>query len=491
MARLTLAFGLAALITSVARAEPWAAPGDWRLRNDLELLNDSGSINIPLTAWPVAWGDVHRALQGVDIVAMSPAERAAHSRVAERLRYEMATGVSQVRFSLAGAAESRVIRTFDATPRSEGEAAVGVAWLGERFAANLQATYAANPDDGDDWRPDNSYLGMALGNWMLTAGWQERWWGPGRDASMIMSSNARPMPTVAVQRIASLPSESRWFGWMGPWTLTSFMGLMDDERVVENGLLWGFRASFRPLRGFEIGLSRGAQWCGEDRECNLKTFLRLLHGNDNSGANVDPEDEPGNQLGGIDMRWTLPKQIPVALYMHWTAEDTRRTGASLHQWQEQVGVEFWGNIGGFSHRSHIEVAETGCRLGAFGEGSSRPNCAYNHTIFRSGYRYNGRPIAHGMDTDGLSYSLGSTLVDDNGNAWIASIRHIDINRAGGADPRHTISPTPQLAIDAQVSHERWFRFGRIRIGLNYQRVDDEVSGTRESDFGGFLSWSSM
>ena len=40
-------------------AEPLAAPGDTRLRHDLQLLNDSGAINIPLTAWPMALGDVN------------------------------------------------------------------------------------------------------------------------------------------------------------------------------------------------------------------------------------------------------------------------------------------------------------------------------------------------------------------------------------------------------------------------------------------------
>ena len=56
---------VAALAIGVARAEPFAAPGDMRLRHDLQLLNDSGVMNIPLTAWPVSLGDVHNALDGV------------------------------------------------------------------------------------------------------------------------------------------------------------------------------------------------------------------------------------------------------------------------------------------------------------------------------------------------------------------------------------------------------------------------------------------
>ncbi len=53
----------------------------------------------------------------------------------------------------------------------------------------------------------------------------------------------------------------------------------------------------------------------DGRDCDLKTFINLLRGKDNRGANVDPEDEPGNQLGGIDVRWSLPQQRPLAIYM--------------------------------------------------------------------------------------------------------------------------------------------------------------------------------
>jgi hypothetical protein len=124
---------------------------------------------------------------------------------------------------------------------------------------------------------------------------------------------------------------------MGAWTLSSFFGLLDDDRVVKDGVLFGLRFSMRPLNGLEIGLVRTAQMCGEGRKCDLEVFIDMLRGSDNAGANVNPEDEPGNQLGGIDIRWTLPKQIPLALYMQWIAEDTRDTGGSLHQWLRQFG----------------------------------------------------------------------------------------------------------------------------------------------------------
>ena len=55
-----------------ALAEPWASPGDTRLRNDLQLLDDAGAINIPLSAWPIAWGDLSNALEEVDVNENKP-----------------------------------------------------------------------------------------------------------------------------------------------------------------------------------------------------------------------------------------------------------------------------------------------------------------------------------------------------------------------------------------------------------------------------------
>jgi hypothetical protein len=475
---------------TAAFAENWAPPGDTLLRDDLQFLNDSGATNLPLTAWPLSWRDIHESLAAADFASLRPDVRAVLERVWGRMSDELDDGFAGFDVSAGIAEQPRIIRTFEDTPREDTTAAFGATWTGERFTVKLRGTWVDDPSDGDELRPDGTYAGLTLGNWMLSAGWQDRWWGPGRDGSLILSTNARPMPSIGIQRNVSRQSESKWFRWIGPWTLTSFMGLLDDDRVVEDGLLWGFRFTFRPVRGLEIGLNRTAQWCGDGRDCSLKAFLRVLNGNDNKGANVDEEDEPGNQLAGIDVRWSLPRQIPVALYMQWIAEDTRKTGAQLHQWLQQVGVEYWGRVGRYTHRTHLEVSSTTARLGALGEGSFIADNAYNHFIFETGYRYKGRPIGHGMDGDGLSWSVGTTLAGAEGNTWNLSIRHMDINRIGDPDPWHTLSATPGERADIQLSHDRMLGIGRIHAGIGYQWLSDDLSGESSNDFQAFVRWSS-
>ena len=94
-----------------------------------------------------------------------------------------------------------------------------------------------------------------------------------------------------------------------------------------------------------------------------------------------------------------------------------------------------------------------------------------------------------MDGDGLSWSLGSTLTQSEGQRWNVLLRFMEINREGMPDLRHSLSPTPQEQIDVQVSHDRLTSLGRFYIGAGYYRNEDEVTGVTTSDTSFFLRWS--
>ena len=44
--------------TKVVDASPWSSPDDLLFRHDLQILVDSGALNIPISTWPLAWGDI-------------------------------------------------------------------------------------------------------------------------------------------------------------------------------------------------------------------------------------------------------------------------------------------------------------------------------------------------------------------------------------------------------------------------------------------------
>ena len=483
----TVASLLLVLPASASLAGPLLAPGDLRLRHDLELLNDSGVIDVPLTAWPLSVRDIRNALAETDAQGLDDGQKWALDRL--RGATEGLAG-PQASVRLSGAVEPRAIRGFEYTPRAEGEAEAALEWAGERVFGRLGLTLAADPFDGETLRLDGTYAGVHIGNWMLTAGWQERWYGPGNDSSLLLSTNARPTPGIMLQRNLSTPFASRWLAWLGPWTLTTFMSLLDDEREIDDALLFGLRGSFRPLPGLEIGLSRAAQWCGSGRPCDLATFADLLVGNDNRGVNVSLDDEPGNQLGGVDVRWVLPRAIPAAVYLQWVGEDGREGPSPLGSWLRQAGVEAWGSTGRYQHRTHFEVADTLCREGGLGFSDEKPDCAYGHSIYRTGYRYRGRAIGHAVDSDGLAYSMGTTWIRRDGTTWNVSLRHIELNRAGSEFDGHSLTATPRELTDVLLTHSREIPIGRIRAGIGYRRMSGSISGGDDSDVEAFVSWSS-
>ena len=471
----------AALVCSAcsSAASPWLEPGDPVVRSDLETLVDAGVITTPITTWPLAWNDIAAAITAArasgDIDARA---EPALQRMIELSRLETRTDELAMQAGLVVAERPQRIRTFSDTPRADAEARFGLAWTGNRLAFRLVARAVSNPVDGDTVRLDGSYIGFALGNWMFSAGFRERWWGPGWDGSLILSTNARPTPQLAISRNRATPPELRWLRWVGPWSVTSFMGRLDDERAIHGALLFGLRATAKPLPSLEVGISRTAQWCGSTRPCDSKAFFNLLVGHDNVGHNISAADQPGNQLAGIDVRWKTPSRLPMAVYAQWIAEDSRKGGPELGSWLRQVGIELSGNAFGsrWQHRSHFEVADTTCREGGAGSGNVKPNCAYDHSLYRTGYRYLGQSLAHGMDGDSIGYTVGSTLTSDDGRSWELSARQMEINRVGAPDPAHSLSATPQSIRELSVSHTRSLKIGALDAGLGYTQVRDSAAG---------------
>lgn len=486
---------LAAIIcifASNSYADTAFAPGDLSLRHDLQLLNDSGVISISLTTWPLPSRELAVAFDAVaETTSLSGSQLAALNRLRNRLSVESHDGMLRTSAAVELSGRRLAVRSFSDTPRDDATAMALLHWSNDRFEANVTASAVANSSDGNIIRPDGTFVAMQLGNWSVSAGWQQRWWGPGRDGSMILSSNARPLPAIALRRSVSFPFQSKWLKWLGQWGFVTFMGSLDDSRVVNNALLFGARATIRPTPNWEIGVSRTAQWCGQQRPCGVSTFVDLLLGRDNRGVNIDSANEPGNQLGGFDARWTLPNKIPIALYAQWIGEDTRRGGPEIGSWLRQAGIEHWGVVGRLSHRTHFELSETSCRDGGLGFSFIDPNCGYEHSIYQTGYRYKGSALGHGIDSDGLSYSIGSTLVQSDGRNWSVLARYSEINRVGEQTTRHSLSDVPVRIVDIQLTHARQTPIGRLNFGVAVAQTTTVQTGNRARDVTAFVQWRTI
>jgi hypothetical protein len=331
-------------------------------------------------------------------------------------------------------------------------------------------------------------IGAVVGNWSISANTLQRWWGPGWDGSIILSNNARPMPSLTFDRIFTDAFKTKWLSWLGPWDFTVMFGQMEEERHVPNTKFFGMRFNFKPIPSLEIGLSRTAQWCGDGRPCDFDTFIDLLFGRDNVGDDgIDPENEPGNQMAGIDVRWT-PGFLgaKVGLYAQLIGEDEAGGLPSRHL--GQLGVEWSGYLfDRWSSKAFFEFAGTACQ---FYESSKIYNCAYNHSIYQTGYRYRARAVGHSADNDAELFSAGLLLVNSADTQWRLLLRSGELNAGGSPDSRNSLTPTPQDIASIDLSHSRVFSFGVIDAGIGYEQVDDAATDTTSSDSRFYLQWRS-
>jgi hypothetical protein len=467
------------VLSASAVSHPLLEPGDARLRHDVQLLADSGVILTPATTWPLSWPDIAAAVQSADAESGGPALE----RVSAAARRTMTLGAVACSVIVAGAERPNSLRSFAATPREEGEAALGCSWLGERVTANLRITAAVNPADDQSLRVDGTYAGIALSNWILLAGWVERWWGPGWDGSLILSSNARPMPGIVLDRKNSKAFRTRWLRWAGPWRATISLSQAERSDVaVPDTRLFAARVTFRPKSWLEVGLSRTAQWCGTDRPCELGTLGDLLIGRDNRNATLPAEREPGNQMAGYDFRLRSPwRALPLALYAQAIGED--EAGGLPSKFLGLAGMEGWGDSRWGSFRVYAEFADTTCN---FTRRQPEFDCAYRNGLYPQGYTFRGRTLGHSLDGDGRMHSIGALLARPGGSSWTVRARRVELNRGGvRPEPGHTTSHAGDRLKDLELQYNRGFARGDLGVGLGFEDID---SAQAAAELRGFVQW---
>jgi hypothetical protein len=476
----TLLAPVLATLAGPLHADPWLAPGDEGLRSDIQLLADSGVLRGPVTTWPISWPDIARDVLGANLTQMDSATADALLRVQRRARQSSSGGFAGLGVRVSGAYQPDTLRGYAETPREEGEVAMRASWLTNHFAINLQGAYAVDPDDGQEFRADGSYLGVNFGNFMVSAGLMERWWGPGWDGSLILSTNARPIPSITLERNYTDPFKSKWLSWIGPWRASVALGEMEGSDVaVPNVKFLAARVNFKPRPWLEFGLTRTAQFCGGERECDWDTFVDMLFGRDNSTAGDDQADEPGNQMAGYDMRLRSPwKALPMAFHTQWIGED--EAGGLPSKFIGQFGLEFWGDSPLGAYRLRAEYADTAC---VFTSEAPEFNCAYRNSIYPQGYTYRGRVIGHSMDNDSRMFSFAGLLTRGNGDVLGITLRRARINRDGGP---HAISVIPLDLDSVELRYSRELGAGKVSAGIGYS--DPPIDPDSSSGVQGFVVW---
>ena len=417
------------LITSLS-AEPWIDTSDIYLKANIQLLADTGHIITPVTTYPLMWQDIIGDLKKMDQSDLTANQKSAYHYIKHQSKLSKK---NQTRMKAQLSSDDKRFSSFGDTLSDKNSISIHSSFMYGNFAAKIAPSYTHNPVDGDKSRFDESYIAAFMGNWVLSFGRQNRWYGPTWDTSLSLTNNARPITALTISRKSAEPFIIPFTEFDIPWTVTSFMGKMDDERTIKDTLLWGFRLNFKPFKNLELGITRLAQWGGEGRQQGLNTFWNVLIGKDNCGAGglvCNTNNEPGNQQAGYDLRYSFNLfNTPMALYGQLFAEDGANEGglSMVTKAETQAGLDIQLNLFSLPTTVYIEYTDTYQICPTLTGRKDIGDCYYEHKIYKTGMRYRGRTLGNLYDNDAKTLVLGTISQVNTNTRMTTKWRYLDLN----------------------------------------------------------------
>jgi hypothetical protein len=453
------------------RSNPLVDPGDRLLRQDVQLLHGYGLIRGPVDAWPLSWDQVGDSLA----VAASDHRLPEHVRAAARRLLAERPSADAWRLETSGAFTNQrsLIFGFDGGARRDVDVRGSLQRTWRGTTGRLVLGYRSQ--DGEDAVVlDGSRLSVGVGNWVLYGGAPDRWYGPGWDAGLVLSRNARPIPGVGIFRKVPVRSHHGLIRWMGPWRFEAAVGVLDGERAdFAHPLNVNLYLSFEPWSRFDIAVARGIMICGEGRPCGLGDWLRSLVGVfdlDNASGNARDSDtftDPSNQNVSLSASHTfLPGAFQVSPYVEWYYED------EIDMLSVLFGTRWMGPAGGGTWRAQVEYSDTYANriLGFLDSDWFVPTAGntYGHYIYTDGYTFHGETIGHSLGGDGRLVTVEACLAGGSGWNLLSRFRYADVRPVRGGEP--FFRDTFVVEVGAQVP----VRENRVGVALRWMRDDPFV-----------------
>lgn len=460
-------------------AEIYINTSDLALKASLHNLSATGQLNTPISTYPLLWGDIKTALNKIDVEQLPTSAKNAYFHV----QAEYSKSQSQnITISANGAKNKLRFTSFGDSFRNKNNITLSMSGQNANFAYKIVPSITSHEFDGDQVQWNDSYLAAKVGNWYVSFGTQDRWWGPGWDTNMGLSNNARPIPAFALTRNKSTPFSLPFIDHKIPWTMTTFMGEMEHDRYIPNTLLWGFRLSVIPFENLEVSLVRLSQWGGEGRKAGISTFINVLLGRDNCNTpgsnNIDcgenHENEPGNQSAGIDARYTISVfDQPISIYGQYLGEDGNADGGLkfITKPMNQLGIDTSFVAFDNTINTFLEYSFTFQQCGT---NDLIANCIYEHHIYKTGMRYKKRSIGSSYDNDATSYVLGFIGQNHLGVDWDLRLRYVKLNqdnsdRFPGMENGNTVSEIAENLKMISANVKKSYGHFSYKIGFSYGR----------------------
>jgi len=163
------------------------------------------------------------------------------------------------------------------------------------------------------------YVGMQVGNWQITFGKQEQWWGPDAGGPMLFSTNAEPIEMLQINRTTpfTLPG---FLSRIGPIRVEYFLGRMSGyhwlfssttgltgtwaQTLSDQPFISGEKVEVKPSRNLELGFSVTDLFAGAGEPMTLHRWLNAIIPVNNGAPGT--ASDAGDARGGFDFRYRVP-----------------------------------------------------------------------------------------------------------------------------------------------------------------------------------------
>ncbi len=389
-------------------AAPWVDTTDNYLRQSLQTLAQAGVITGPVNTYPLMWKNI---VADLAVAAEQPTQelRFALAHVRSALHASQHSYMAGIK--LKASSDPSLFQSFGETYFEQGSATVFKEYLGDNWAAKTQLNYR-NTEDGSTEQGlsyDGSYLALIAGNWVLALDQLPLWWGPGQQTSLLLSNNARPIPSVRLSRHSWQASDNIVFSWLGPWSFTTYLGQGEHQGTPAQIKHFGARFSARPLPQLELGLSRVSLWGGNTLDNSAGAFADMLILRSGSNDNAD-------NMAALDLTFhTRLAGWPLSLYTE-LADDN--SGSGLSKPLQLYGARtFFGDVSAV-HTLSLEWSDSYIRCDGRAQAG---DCAYEGELYPQGYRRYGRVIGSGYGADAQVLSAGYRYQTFDGYSWAATV----------------------------------------------------------------------
>ena len=443
------------------------------LRADLEALSRSKIIKTPMSTWPIFWPAIEEDLTNTEITMVPPKLRAAFVRVKlEATRSLQKKNIANVEIRLAS----------KTTPLTQFEQNASI---GDRSSLTLQklfgkfeAHFKLNLQDDDRYAPmDGSYIGYRSAKSFLGVGKIDHYWGNGHVQSLAMGNTVPPRNGLFWRSVSASPFELPILRFLGSYSLSAFAEILDDERHIPDAKLIGFSASFRPLTWVELSGRRLMQWGGEGRPETADNFLDLLiGGRDNCSTPDCKSDEPGNQIGALEVSFDIPR-MSSSVFIHYIGEDEANYFPSRGAFQYGLkhDIEIHQNFWSF----FVEYSDT---VAGRRDGDLMFDTLYNHGIYKSGFRFHQISLGAPTDNDSRRFSLGGSSVLRSGDRIRFLIDRADLNYESldGDLTAHSLAPNGAEYRAFEASLEKSYGKFDLKFEFSYRNaVAGDIFGLDE------------